>query len=75
MGFELGTVVGIFVGSDDGIKVGVNEGKLLGTFVGDDDGALLDGCDVGRVVGKFEGTDDGCDVGRVVGKFEGTDDG
>ena len=45
----------------------MNEGKLLGMFVGDDDGVLLDGCDVGRVVGTFEGIDDGT--------FEGTDDG
>jgi hypothetical protein len=42
---------------------GVNEGKQLGMFVGDDDGMLLDGCDVGRVVGKLEGT--------LLGVFEG----
>ena len=45
----------------------MNEGKLLGMFVGDDDGLLLDGCDVGRVVGTLEGTDED--------KFQGTDDG
>jgi hypothetical protein len=62
-----GEAVGLEIGEDEGLLVGLEEGDVLGDVVGD-----VLGLEVGEDDGLLVGLSDGAVVGVVVGDFVGS---